>query len=365
MRAAWAEINLHALNHNLTVVRKHAGNAKVLAILKANAYGHGLSRVATQLDGVDAIGVARLDEALALRKAGIAKPIVLLEGFFSAAELPILAASGIQPVIHAHYQLEQLEHAQGLAQPLNVWLKVDTGMHRLGVAPSDAVSVFRRLQACANVQGTPILMSHFACADTPEHRQNEMQRATFKSIHDVVKAPISFSNSAALLADVAAHDDWVRPGLALYGVSPFAGCEGTTLDLQAVMSLQTSVIAIRELAVGEGVGYGAAWRASGPTRVGILAIGYGDGYPRTAPHGTPVFINGRRYPIVGRVSMDMLSVELGLDSDVQVGDTGQLWGPDLPVELIAKHVGTVPYELLCNVAHRVALEYSHQATQSR
>lgn len=357
MRAAWAEINLRALSHNLSVVRQHAGNAKVLAILKANAYGHGLSRVATQLDGVDAIGVARLDEALALRNAGIAKPIVLLEGFFSAAELPLLAASGIQPVIHSLYQLEQLEQAEGLAQPLCVWLKVDTGMHRLGVAPTDAVSLFRRLQTCANVKGTPILMSHFACADTPDHSQNEMQRVTFKPIQDEVQAPVSFSNSAALLANVTEHDDWVRPGLALYGVSPFADRDGADLNLQPVMSLQTSVIAIRELVAGEGVGYGVAWRASGPTRVGILAIGYGDGYPRTAPHGTPVYISGRRYPIVGRVSMDMLSVELGNDSDVQVGDTGQLWGPDVPVELIAKHVGTIPYELLCNVAHRVALDY--------
>lgn len=357
MRAAWAEINLQALTHNLAVVREHAKNAKILAILKANAYGHGLSRVATQLDGIDAIGVARLDEALALRKAGIAKPIVLLEGFFSPAELPILAASGIQPVIHSLYQLEQLEQAKDLAQPLRVWLKVDTGMHRLGVTPSDAVYVYRRLQACVNVQGTPILMSHFACADTPNHSQNAMQRVAFQSIHDVVHAPVSFSNSAALLADVATHDDWVRPGLALYGVSPFADREGADLNLQAVMTLQTSVIATRQLMAGEGVGYGVAWRASGPTRIGILAIGYGDGYPRTAPHGTPVHINGRRYPIVGRVSMDMLSVELGNDSDVQVGDTGQLWGPDLPVEFIAKHVGTIPYELLCNVAHRVALDY--------
>ena len=357
MRAAWAEINVKALSHNLSIVRQHAGNAQVLAILKANAYGHGLSRIATELDGVDAIGVARLDEALALRKSGIVKPIVLLEGFFEPRQLPILAAGGIQPVIHAEYQLQQLEQAQGLAQPLKVWLKVDTGMHRLGVSPTNAVAFYQRLQACSNVQGAPILMSHFASADTPEVSQNELQRQCFSGVQEVIKAPVSLSNSAALLAHVAAHDDWVRPGLALYGVSPFADKSAQSLGLQPVMNLQASVISVRRLRAGDSVGYGGAWRAASGTRIAVLAIGYGDGYPRSAANGTPVFIKGRCYPIVGKVSMDMLTVELGSDSNVEVGDTGQLWGPDLPVELIAKHIGTIPYELLCNMAHRVALDY--------
>lgn len=357
MRPAWATINLPALAHNYRVLREYAGTARILAILKANAYGHGLSRIATELDGVDAIGVARLDEALALRNAGIVKPIVLLEGFFEPRQLPILAAGGIQPVIHAEYQLQQLEQAHGLAQPLKVWLKVDTGMHRLGVAPANAVAFYRRLQACSNVQGDPILMSHFASADTPKVAQNELQRQCFSGVQDVLKAPVSLSNSAALLAHVAAHDDWVRPGLALYGVSPFADKSAQSLGLQPVMNLQASVISVRSVSAGESVGYGGAWRAASATRIAVLAIGYGDGYPRNAADGTPVFIKGRCYPIVGHVSMDMLTVELGSSSDVEVGDTGQLWGPDLPVELIAEHVGTIPYELLCNVAHRVALDY--------
>lgn len=360
MRPAWAAIDLRALAHNLTVLREHAGGARILAILKANAYGHGLSRIAAELQGADAIGVARLDEALALRNAGVVKPIVLLEGFFSAQQLPVLAASGIQPVIHAQYQLEQLERAEGLVQPLRVWLKVDTGMHRLGVAPEDAIPFYRRLQACANVQGEPVLMSHFASADTPNDAQNETQRSTFKSIQDILAAKVSFSNSAALLAHVAEYDDWVRPGLALYGISPFANKTGRDLNLQPVMSLQASVIAIRDIPAGDGVGYGAAWHAPQRTRVGVLAIGYGDGYPRTAPDGTPVIINGKRYPIVGHVSMDMLTVELGMSSDVQIGDSGQLWGADLAVEEVAKCVGTVPYELLCNVAHRVVLDYADE-----
>lgn len=358
MRAAWANIHLDALAHNLAVLKQHAGGARILAILKANAYGHGLARIASELQGVDAIGVARLNEALALRNAGIVKPIVLLEGFFSADELPIFAASGLQPVIHSQYQLAQLEQAQGLAQPLRVWLKVDTGMHRLGVAPDQAVACYRRLQACANVQGEPILMSHFASADAPDAAQNNNQNRALADIQRQLAAPVSFSNSAALLAKVAQHDDWFRPGLALYGVSPFAQHTGADYNLRAVMSLQASVISVRDVAAGEGVGYGAAWQTESDTKVGIVAIGYGDGYPRLAPAGTPVWINGRCYPLKGRVSMDMLSVDLGVDSQVQVGDTAQLWGEHLAVELIAEKVGTIAYELLCNVAHRVALEYN-------
>lgn len=358
MRPAWAAINLPALAHNLTVLREHAGAASMLAILKANAYGHGLARIAAELHGADAIGVARLDEALALRNAGVVKPIVLLEGFFDPSQLPVLAASGIQPVIHAEYQLLQLEQARDLVQPLKVWLKVDTGMHRLGVPPADAVPFYRRLQACSNVQGEPVLMSHFASADTPQAAQNDAQRQCFDGVQQQLHAVVSFSNSAALLAHVPAHDDWVRPGLALYGVSPFADKSAAQLNLQPVMTLQASVIAIREVAAGEGVGYGAAWHAPERTKVGVLAIGYGDGYPRTAPEGTPVVINGQRYPIKGHVSMDMLTVELGLDSDVKIGDSGQLWGAELPVEEVAKSVGTIPYELLCNVAHRVVLDYN-------
>jgi alanine racemase len=355
MRPAWAAINLQALRHNYRTLRERAGAASILAILKANAYGHGLIRIARELSEVDAIGVARVDEALALRNAGIAKPIVLLEGFFEPEQLPLLAASGLQPVIHTEYQLKQLEAAT-LSTPLKVWLKVDTGMHRIGVEPEEAIGFYRRLQASPNVQGEPVFMTHFASADILDCAQTADQLATFKALQDELQAPVSLSNSAAFLTCVSA-DDWVRPGLAMYGVSPFAEKQSDDLGVHPVMTLQASVISTRVIGAGERVGYGGTWQAPQRTRIGILAIGYGDGYPRHAPTGTPVFIDGQRYPLVGRVSMDMLAVELGLESDVEIGSTGVLWGPQLPVEEIAQWVDTIPYELLCNVAHRVVLDY--------
>ncbi|RUO23036.1 alanine racemase [Aliidiomarina minuta] len=359
MRPAWAAIDLKALQHNLRLLREKAGHRQLLAILKANAYGHGLTRIAAELQQADAIGVARVDEALALRQEGIVKPIVLLEGFFEPSQLAVLAASQIQTVIHTEHQLVQLERAE-LNTPLKVWLKVDTGMHRIGVEPEETVAFYRRLQASDNVDGDPILMTHFASADTPEVEQNQQQLAVFNSLQDSLQARLSISNSAAFLADLAPQDNWVRPGLVLYGVSPFADRRGQQLGLKPVMTLQASIISTREIDQGESVGYGAAWTARHKTRIGILAIGYGDGYPRNAPEGTPVWIEGRCYPLVGRVSMDMLAVDLGLDSDIEIGATGVLWGPQLPVEEVAEHVGTISHELLCNVARRVVLDYGDE-----
>lgn len=356
MRPAWAAIDLDALRHNYHALRRQAGRASMLAILKANAYGHGLIRIARELSDVDAIGVARVDEALALREAGITRPIVLLEGFFEAEQLPLLAASGLQPVIHTEHQLQQLESVS-LGLPLKVWLKVDTGMHRLGVEPEQAIPFYRRLEASPNVQGAPVFMTHFASADMPGSEQTAAQLATFATLHEVLQGPVSLSNSAAVLTSTAPQDNWVRPGLALYGVSPFAHKVSGDIGLRPVMTLQASVISTRTIAAGERVGYGGTWQAAQPTRIGILAIGYGDGYPRHAPAGTPVFIDGQRYPLAGRVSMDMIAVDLGLDSRVEIGSTGVLWGPQLPVEEIAGWVDTIPYELLCNVARRVVLDY--------
>lgn len=362
MRPAWASIDLPALAHNLRAIRGFAGNNRVLAILKANAYGHGLTRIAQALTDIDAIGVARLDEALQLRNAGVTKPIVLLEGFFSADQIPVLAASNIEPVVHSTLQLQQLAEVANLTDRIKVWLKVDTGMHRLGVEPEDVSACYQRLYELPQVQGKPILMSHFACADEPNHSKNTSQITMFAQLHSDLSAAhgevvTSLSNSAALLSNMAPQFDWVRPGLSLYGISPFANECGEQHGLKAVMTLQASIISVRKVAAGETVGYGAAWQPKADTNIGIVAIGYGDGYPRHAPEGTPVYINGRCYPLVGRVAMDMLTVDLGADLEVELGDTAQLWGKDLPVEIVAKAVGTIPYELLCNVARRVQLDY--------
>lgn len=358
MRPAWAAIDLQALQHNTQVIRKLAGNRRILGILKANAYGHGLTRIAQALADIDAIGVARVDEALQLRNFGITRPIVLLEGFFAAEQIPILAASNIQPVIHNLHQLEQLAAAEHVPDPMRVWLKIDTGMHRLGIEPSQVSTCYQQLANMPQVNGAPILMTHLACADEPEHAQNVKQLNKFAELVSPYQDSVtSMANSAALFADIGTDYDWVRPGLSLYGVSPFAGTVGSDYSLQAVMNLQASVISVRKIKAGEPVGYGAAWAPAEDTYIGIVAIGYGDGYPRHAPQGTPVWIGGRCYPLVGRVAMDMITVDLGAQLKVALGDTAQLWGRELPVEKVAAAVGTIPYELLCNVARRVQLDY--------
>ncbi|RUO34339.1 alanine racemase [Aliidiomarina shirensis] len=358
MRPAWAAINLQALQHNTHVIRKLAGERRILGILKANAYGHGLTRIAQALADIDAIGVARVDEALQLRNAGITRPIVLLEGFFAAEQIPVLAASSIQPVIHNMHQLEQLAAAEHVSDAMRVWLKIDTGMHRLGIEPSQVSTCYQRLLDIPHVNGAPVLMSHLACADEPDHEQNRKQLTRFsEAISPYQGSVTSMANSAALFAGIGKEYDWVRPGLALYGVSPFSETIGRDYGLEAVMNLQASVISVRKIKAGEPVGYGAAWAPATDTHIGIVAIGYGDGYPRHAPEGTPVWIGGRCYPMVGRVAMDMITVDLGADLRVALGDTAQLWGRDLPVEKVAEAVGTIPYELLCNVARRVQLDY--------
>jgi|SRR5690554_205934 len=362
MRSAWAAIDLPALSHNIDVIRDEAGGRKILAVLKANAYGHGLTRIAQELHDVDAIGVARLEEALELRTAGISRPIVLLEGFFADDQLPMLAASNIQPVIHHRWQVNAVLEAQELPEPLKVWLKVDTGMHRLGVEPAEAEHWFKALAESENVASTPILMSHLACADEPGHLKNDEQLAYFsRLVNNLNPEATSIANSGALFARLGQSYDWVRPGLAMYGISPFLqeheSLSPRVKQLRPVMKLCADVISTRDIKMGDSVGYGSAWTSSRDTRLGIVAIGYGDGYPRLAPQGTPVWIDGKRYPLVGRVAMDMVTIDLGPDSNMEPGMTAQLWGPDLPVEEIAQHVGTVAYELLCNVARRVTLVY--------
>lgn len=355
MKAATALINLNALRNNLTQLRQMAPNAKVLAVVKANAYGHGLVPIAHAIDA-DAFGVARIEEALSLRSGGIVKPIVLLEGFFNASDLPILAANNIQTAVHNVEQLNALEQAD-LDNPVKVWLKIDTGMHRLGVHPQAFSQSMARLQACSQVAQPVNVMTHFSCADEPQRPETESQIVLFEQLTQGVCGFKSMANSAAVMAWPQAHGDLIRPGIALYGVSPFEQGDASDYGLQPVMTLTSSLIAVRTHSAGEPVGYGGVWRSERDTKLGVVAIGYGDGYPRNAPAGTPVYINGRVVPVVGRVSMDMMTVDLGPAAKDQVGDEVTLWGAELPVEQVARAIGTIAYELVTKLTSRVPLSY--------
>ena len=353
-RAARATLDLGALRHNFEHIRKQAPASRVLAVIKANGYGHGLLRVARALPGADGFGVAHIEEALALREGGIGQPIVLLQGFTCAEEITLLARQRIDTVVHHPEQVRMLE-CQPPPQPLGVWLKLDTGMHRLGLAAADADAARMRLQACPGVELRAVL-SHLARADEPEQPCSEQQRAEFLRLSEGWGLPRSLANSAALFAARRYHFDWVRPGLALYGMSPFAQGHAAELGLRPVLSLRGHVVAVKALRRGEAVGYGGAWRASRDTRLAIVAVGYADGYPRHAASGTPVLLGGRPCPLAGRVSMDMLAVELPPEITPRLGEEAVLWGEGLPVEDIARAAGTIPYELVCKLTPRVRLE---------
>ena len=357
MRLAIAEINLQALAHNLAQVRQFAPNSKVMAVLKANAYGHGLVKIAQHLNDADAFAVARIDEALALRAGGLTKPIVLLEGFFHQDDLPILLANNFQTIIHDENQLRALENAK-LDEPISCWLKINTGMHRLGIAPTQLSDFYQRLQATNNAKDTINLMTHFSSADDVNDPKTAEQIALFDSLVQGKQQAHCLANSAGIIAWPAGHGDWVRPGLMMYGVSPMLNTSGKDHQLKPVMRLTTKVIAIRDVDAAQGVGYGGSWQSAQPTKLAVVAMGYGDGYPRHAKHGTPVVIAGKRYGIAGNISMDMISVDIGENADgIKVGDEVVMWGPELPVEEIAQCADTISYELLCNITPRVSYEY--------
>jgi alanine racemase len=359
MRDVRLGISKAALHHNLQRVREAAPYARVMAMVKADAYGHGARLVTETLAAADGFGVAILEEALALRAAGVRQPITVLEGVFTPAEMFEAVRQNLTLVIHQEEQVALLEQCR-LSGPVNLWLKLDTGMHRLGLAPEVAVGAFRRLRA-APITGELGLLTHFACADQLDSPLTEKQLARFRAVEQVLSRnsphplPDSLANSAGILAWPATHGAWVRPGIMLYGSSPFPDQTAASLGLRPVMTLTAKLIAVRHLKKGEPVGYGATWTADRDTRIGVVGIGYGDGYPRHAPHGTPVLIEGRRVPLVGRVSMDMLTVELG-DVPAQTGDTCILWGEGLPADEVATLAGTISYELFCKVTTRVRRE---------
>ncbi|CDT75423.1 Alanine racemase [Vibrio coralliirubri] len=356
MKAATASIDLNALEHNLNQIKSKAPLCKVMSVVKANGYGHGLLHIAKHSKSSDAFGVARIEEALQLRAGGIVKPILLLEGFYSSGDLPILVTNNIQTVVHCEEQLSALENAD-LETPVVVWLKVDSGMHRLGVRPEQYQNFVERLHQCANVAKPLRYMSHFGCADELDRATTVEQTELFLSLTEGCEGERSLAASAGLLAWPDSHLDWVRPGIISYGVSPFVDKSAQELGFLPVMTLTSHLIAVRDVKAGESVGYGGNWTSERDTKVGVIAIGYGDGYPRTAPNGTPVFVNGRKAPIAGRVSMDMLTVDLGPDAADKVGDEATLWGKDLPSEEVAEHIGTIAYELVTKLTSRVAMEY--------
>jgi len=357
-RAVEALINLQALSHNLQCVRENAPDSQLLAVIKANAYGHGLLRVAHALSDADAFAVASLDEAMVLREAGVQHPIVLLEGVFDRDELLLASQHDLAVVVHHTMQLEMLESAR-LDFPLDVWLKIDTGMHRLGFSPQQAKSSFKRLEQCLSVKAAIRLMTHLANADD---RQDDLTPRQVECFHVAVEgldAEHSIANSAGILAwpqtHFNEHSSWVRPGIMLYGASPFSDSLADEHKLQPVMTFRSRLIAVSQRKAGDVLGYGGSWRCPVDMKVGVVAVGYGDGYPYHAASGTPVLVNGQSVPLVGRVSMDMICVDLRACANAEIGSEVILWGDGLPVEEVARSAGTISYELLCGITARVPI----------
>lgn len=344
-RRARVIINPGALSNNLRRVREYSPDSQVMAVIKANAYGHGMLLAAAQLDEADMFAVAMPEEAFALRESGCTKPVLVLHGFSNVDELEKFSALHISAVIHQHQQLDLLTESN-LAMPVAAWLKVDTGMHRLGIPTSAVDEYFGRLRASANVAKVYV-MSHFANADDAHNDLNNMQIESFIKVTNDIDVDCSMANSAAIMRLPRSHFEVVRPGIMLYGSSPFAEVSATELGLQAVMQFESELIDVKALKAGEAVGYGSTYIADKDMIMGVVAAGYGDGYPRHAKNGTPVWVNDHRCELLGRVSMDSLSINL-TGVDACVGDRVVLWGSELSVDEIAAASETIAYELLCN-----------------
>lgn len=352
MTRAIASINLMALKHNFSLIKKVAPSQFIWAMIKSNGYGHGLLRVAKILSEADAFGVACMEEAMTLREAGIKTPIVVMRGFSNERELLEFVHYHLSAVIHQPDQVRLLE-IHHLVSPLSVWLKIDSGMHRLGFSIEEISSVYQRLQQSISVWKPIGLMTHLADADNIDHSFTESQINQFFTVTENMEGPRSIVNSAGLLSYPNALVDWVRPGILLYGISPFSSENGMERNLRPVMTLSATILAIKQCRKDDIVGYGCAWRCPEAMPIGIVEIGYGDGYPRHAPNGTPTLLNEKVCPLIGRVSMDMIAIDLRSQPNSQIGDKVILWGDELPVERIAEKAGTIGYELLCNITQRV------------
>ena len=355
MRPARALIDLQALRNNYQLARQASG-AKALAVVKADAYGHGAARCAQALAGdVDGYAVACIEEALELRAAGISQPILLLEGFFEADELALIEQHELWCVVHSSWQLEAIERTP-LQRPLTVWLKLDSGMHRVGLHPAEYRDAHQRLLASGKVEKV-VLMSHFARADELDCPRSNEQLAQFEQARAGLQAEVSLRNSPAILGWPSIPSDWVRPGIMLYSATPFEQAQEFAARLQPVMTLESQIISVRELPAGEPVGYGARFVSERPTRVGVVAMGYADGYPRHAPTGTPVMVDGQLTRLIGRVSMDMLTVDLTDLPQAGLGSRVELWGQNVLASDVAQAAGSIPYQLFCNLK-RVPRLYS-------
>ncbi|MGI9047702.1 MAG: alanine racemase [Burkholderiales bacterium] len=344
-----ARIDLAALAHNLLIARRCAPRSQVLAVIKANAYGHGLLRAARALQDADGFAVLDLEAAVCLRESGFRRHIVLLQGFFAPDELPLIAENRLTVVIHHQEQIAMLASAW-LPVKIDVFLKINTGMNRLGFKPSAFSAALRALQTNRLI-GDITLMTHFASADEAEGTMAQLNE--FTNLRGDSGLPCSMANSAAILSTPATHAEWVRPGIMLYGASPFPDRAHSEFGLLPAMTLSSEIIAVQQLDSGDAVGYGANYRSDGARRVGVVACGYADGYPRLAPTGTPALVAGQLTQTLGRVSMDMLCVDLSALPQAGVGAPVVLWGEGLAVDEVARKAGTLGYELLCALAPRV------------
>ncbi len=360
MRPILAAISHSALQHNLAVVKKCAPHSKIMAVVKANGYGHGLINVACGLNGADAFAVLGLNEAVDLREAGFEQRILLLEGVFCAQELGIVVSFGVDIVVHSFSQVEMLESAI-LPRPVRIHLKMNSGMNRLGFTPDTFLTAYNRLNSCVNVSEI-VLMTHFATAD--DDTGVDAPFALFNETTKGLSQARSLANSAAILRHIKTHADWVRPGIMLYGATPVSHVPAETYDLKPVMRFTTEIIAVQTIAAGESIGYGNRFTATQTTRVGVVACGYADGYPRHAGlnhtdsslHGAPISVDGKMTKTLGRVSMDMLFCDLTNIPEANIGAPVELWGSQVSVDAVAHASGTVGYELLCAISPRVQLK---------
>jgi len=355
MRPTSAIVRLDSISNNYRVASRLAPGSQTIAVIKANAYGHGLLEVAQALqDEVPAFAVAFFDEAVRLRDAGISKPILVLQGATHAADIAEAAASDFWLLLHHRQQVEWVLSSESPG-PVKVWLKVETGMHRLGLKPDSLDQVCEDLSTSARVQQGLVLCTQLACADDPDSPMTRQQVSTIRSCARKHNPGLSIANSAGILCWPESHAEWNRPGYMLYGISPTGVFDSASFGLEPAMTMKSEIVAIKNVAPGDGTGYGLTWLADRHSKVGTVAIGYGDGYPRHAPNGTPVLVNDRRVPLAGRVSMDLISVDLTDIDEVKIGDPVELWGQGLSVNEVASAAGTIGYEILAGLTGRVPL----------